>query len=144
MLQSFDILLVNRLPESDFVVVLERGGRLVEQGTYHELRSGNGYIHDLDISSHDDHDDQPSAKTKPGEESDKTDNKGAVEDEPTEVPSDRSVFMYYFKANGIHNMLTQILLIASAGVITSFRCKFSIQKVYTLLTFVRCLGYLVG
>ncbi|RBA08624.1 hypothetical protein FPRO05_06904 [Fusarium proliferatum] len=112
---------VNRLPESDFVVVLERGGRLVEQGTYHELRSGNGYIHDLDISSHDDHDDQPSAKTKPGEESDKTDNKGAVEDEPTEVPSDRSVFMYYFKANGIHNMLTQILLIASAGVITSFR-----------------------
>ncbi|QGI63185.1 hypothetical protein CEK26_007138 [Fusarium fujikuroi] len=112
---------VNRLPESDFVVVLEKGGRLVEQGTYHELRSGNGYIHDLDISSHDDHDDQPSAKTKPGEESGKTDNKDAVEDEPIEVPSDRSVFMYYFKANGIHNMLTQILLIATAGVITSFR-----------------------
>ncbi|KAK2939263.1 AAA ATPase domain [Fusarium oxysporum f. sp. vasinfectum] len=112
---------VNRLPESDFVVVLEKGGRLVEQGTYHELRSGNGYIHDLDISSHDDHDDQPSAETKPVEESDKTDNKDAVEDEPTEVPSDRSVFMYYFKANGTHNMLAQILLIASAGVITSFR-----------------------
>ncbi|RKL04169.1 ABC transporter C family member 10 [Fusarium oxysporum] len=107
---------VNRLPESDFVVVLEKGGRLVEQGTYHELRSGNGYIHDLDISSHDDHDDQPSAETKPVEESDKTDNKDAVEDEPTEVPSDRSVFMYYFEANGIHNMLAQILLIANVWV----------------------------
>ncbi|KAF5567149.1 multidrug resistance-associated [Fusarium phyllophilum] len=112
---------VNRLPESDFVVVLEKGGRLVEQGTYNELRSGNGYIHELDISSHDDHDDQPSTETKPAEESDKTDSKDAIEDEPTEVPSDRSVFMYYFNANGIHNMLTQILLIASAGVITSFR-----------------------
>ena len=144
MLQSFDVHLVNRLPESDFVVVLEKGGRLVEQGTYHELRSGNGYIHELDISSHDDHDDQPSTETKPAEESDKTDSKDAIEDELSEVPSDRSVFMYYFNANGIRNMLTQILLIASAGVITSFRCKFSIQKVYTLLTCDRCLGYLVG
>ncbi|KAI7765995.1 hypothetical protein LZL87_001108 [Fusarium oxysporum] len=78
---------VNRLPESDFVVVLEKGGRLVEQGTYHELRSGNGYIHDLDISSHDDHDDHPSTETKPVEESDKTVNKDTVEDEPTEVPN---------------------------------------------------------
>ncbi|KAF4944552.1 hypothetical protein FGADI_12608 [Fusarium gaditjirri] len=112
---------VNRLPESDFVVVLEKGGRLVEQGTYHELRSGNGYIHNLDISSHDDHDDQPSAETKPADEIDKTGNKDAVEHGPTKVPSDRSVFMYYFKANGIHNMFSQILLIASAGVITSFR-----------------------
>ncbi|KAF4334279.1 multidrug resistance-associated [Fusarium beomiforme] len=112
---------VNRLPESDFVMVLEKGGRLIEQGTYSELRSAGGYIQGLDISSHDGHDDQPSAEAQPTGENNEVGDKDVAEDHTVEVPSDRSVFMYYFKANRIHNMLTQILLIASAGVITSFR-----------------------
>lgn len=120
---------MNRLPESDFVIVLDKGGKLIEQGTYSDLRSGEGYIHNLDISSHDDHDDQaqPEASTEP--EKKKTEAKTqATEEEPAEVPSDRSVFMYYFNSNGIHNMFLQAFLIASAGVITAFRCKTQVYK----------------
>ncbi|CAG7565483.1 unnamed protein product [Fusarium equiseti] len=112
---------VNRLPESDFVIVLDKGGKLIEQGTYSDLRSGEGYIHNLDISSHEEHDQtEPEAKVE--HEKEKTEAKTqAPEEEPTEVPSDRSVFMYYFNSNGIHNMFLQAFLIASAGVITAFR-----------------------
>ncbi|KAF4450880.1 hypothetical protein F53441_6057 [Fusarium austroafricanum] len=112
---------VNRLPESDFVVVLDKSGRLIEQGSYHELRSGGGYIQGLDISSHEDHNDQLSTETKSSEESDNAGANDQEQDEPTKVPSDRSVFMYYFKSNRVHNMLIQAFFIASAGVITSFR-----------------------
>lgn len=115
---------MNRLPESDFVVVLDKGGRLIEQGTYSDLRSGTGYIHNLDISSHDDHDDQTQTDTNSEPENEKADTENQVqEEEPAEVPSDRSVFMYYFNSNGVHNMIFQALLIASAGVLTAFRCK---------------------
>ncbi|GKT98958.1 unnamed protein product [Fusarium langsethiae] len=113
---------VNRLPESDFVVVLDKGGKLVEQGTYSDLRSGHGYIHSLDISNHDERDGQTQAETQNESEKGKTDTKVQTPDEkPTEVPSDRSVFMYYFNSNGLHNMILQVLLIASAGVLTAFR-----------------------
>ncbi|KAM0216210.1 hypothetical protein ACHAQI_002626 [Fusarium lateritium] len=112
---------VNRLSESDFVVVLEKGGRVVEQGTFSDLRSGGGYIQNLDISSHDENDDQPSTDAKPTGESDQAEVKSQVQEEPVEIPSDRSVFLYYFKSNGLHNMGLQAFLIASAGVITAFR-----------------------
>ncbi|WXC66418.1 hypothetical protein SNK03_012197 [Fusarium graminearum] len=113
---------VNRLPESDFVVVLDKGGKLIEQGTYSDLRSGHGYINNLDISSHDEHDGQAQTETQSEPERDKTDTKVQTPDqEATEVPSDRTVFMYYFKSNGLHNMALQALLIASAGVLTAFR-----------------------
>ncbi|KAL4722768.1 hypothetical protein ACLX1H_010006 [Fusarium chlamydosporum] len=83
---------VNRLPESDFVVVLDKGGRLIEQGTYSDLRSGTGYIHNLDISSHDDHDDQTQTDTNSEPENEKADTENQVqEEEPAEVPSDRKV-----------------------------------------------------
>jgi len=119
---------VNRLPESDFVIVLDKGGKLLEQGTYSDLRSGEGYIHNLDISSHDEHDQTgPEAKVEPEKEKPDVDTQ-AQEEEPTEVPSDRSVFMYYFNSNGIHNMFLQAFLIASAGVITAFRCKIQVYK----------------
>ncbi|RGP73027.1 canalicular multispecific organic anion transporter 2 [Fusarium sporotrichioides] len=113
---------VNRLPESDFVVVLDKGGKLIEQGTYSDLRSGHGYIHSLGISNHDERDGQTQAETQNESEKGKTDTKVQTPDEkPTEVPSDRSVFMYYFNSNGLHNMILQVLLIASAGVLTAFR-----------------------
>ncbi|KAJ4024229.1 hypothetical protein NW766_000461 [Fusarium irregulare] len=112
---------VNRLPESDFVIVLDKGGKLIEQGTYSDLRSGEGYIHNLDISNHEEHD-QTETEVKVEPEKEKTETKiQAKEEEPTEVPSDRTVFMYYFKSNGVHNMFFQAFLIASAGVITAFR-----------------------
>jgi hypothetical protein len=120
---------VNRLPESDFVVVLEKGGRVVEQGTFSDLRSGGGYIQNLDISSHDENDSQPSTDAKPTEENDKAEVKSQVQDEPVEIPSDRSVFMYYFKSNGLHNMALQAFFIASGGVITAFRCKSKSKRV---------------
>ncbi|KAG8669721.1 hypothetical protein FPOAC2_09062 [Fusarium poae] len=113
---------VNRLPESDFVVVLDKGGKLVEQGTYSELRSGDGYIHNLDISNHDEHDGRTQTESQNESEKDKTGTKAQAQDvNPIEVPSDRSVFMYYFNSNGLHNMILQALLIASAGVLTAFR-----------------------
>ncbi|RFN49501.1 canalicular multispecific organic anion transporter 2 [Fusarium flagelliforme] len=112
---------VNRLPESDFVIVLDKGGKLIEQGTYPDLRSGEGYIHNLDISNHEEHDQpQPEAKIEPQKEKTETKTQ-AQQEESAEVPSDRSVFMYYFNSNGIHNMFLQAFLIASAGVITAFR-----------------------
>lgn len=114
---------MNRLTESDFVVVLEKGGKVVEQGTFPDLRSGGGYIQNLDISSHDENNDQQSTDTKPTEEGDKAEVKSQVQDDPVEIPSDRSVFMYYFKSNGLHNMALQAFFIASGGVITAFRCK---------------------
>ncbi|RGP79933.1 canalicular multispecific organic anion transporter 2 [Fusarium longipes] len=113
---------VNRLPESDFVVVLDKGGKLTEQGTYSDLRSGHGYIHSLDISNHDEHEGQTQTDAKNEPDGEKTDTKVQVqEEEEAEVPSDRSVFMYYFNSNGSHNMIFQAFLIASAGVLTAFR-----------------------
>ncbi|QPC79478.1 hypothetical protein HYE68_010230 [Fusarium pseudograminearum] len=113
---------VNRLPESDFVVVLDKGGKLIEQGTYSDLRSGHGYIHNLDISNHDGHDGQAQTEAQNEPEKVKPDTEVQTPDqEATEVPSDRTVFMYYFKSNGLHNMALQALLIASAGVLTAFR-----------------------
>lgn len=137
---------MNRLPESDFVVVLDKGGKLIEQGTYSDLRSGHGYIHNLDISSHDEHDGQAQTEAQNEPEKDKTDTKVQTTDqEATEVPSDRTVFMYYFKSNGLHNMALQALLIASAGVLTAFRCECLPIRVGRLqLTLARCLGNLVG
>jgi ABC-type multidrug transport system ATPase subunit len=115
---------VNRLPESDFVVVLDKGGKLIEQGTYSDLRSGHGYVHNLDISNHDEHDGQDQTEVKNESENEKPDTKVQTQEEETaEVPSDRSVFMYYFNSNGLHNMILQALLIASAGVLTAFRCE---------------------
>ncbi|KAF0639068.1 hypothetical protein FPSE5266_00902 [Fusarium pseudograminearum] len=113
---------VNRLPESDFVVVLDKDRKLIEQGKYSNLRSGHGYIHNLDISTHDEHNGHAQTEAQNEPEKVKPDTEVQTPDqEATEVPSDRTVFMYYFKSNGLHNMALQALLIASAGVLTAFR-----------------------
>ncbi|KAM0561862.1 hypothetical protein ACHAPJ_003033 [Fusarium lateritium] len=112
---------VHRLSESDFVIALEKGGKLVEQGTFSDLRSRGGYIQSLDIAYHAEDNDQPSSDTKATQEQQSTEAKKQEKDEPTEVPSDRSVFMYYFKSNGVHNMTIQMLFILAEGVIAAFR-----------------------
>ncbi|KAF5660407.1 major facilitator family transporter-associated [Fusarium heterosporum] len=112
---------VNRLLESDFVIVLGKGGRVVEQGTFSDLRSQGGYIQNLDISSHDENNNHSSTDAKPTQELEKIETRSQAQEEPAEIPSDRSVFMYYFKSNGLHNMALQAFFIASGGVITAFR-----------------------
>ncbi|KAJ4255444.1 hypothetical protein NW762_009439 [Fusarium torreyae] len=112
---------VHRLPESDSVIALEKGGKLVEQGTFSDLRSRGGYIQSLDITYHAEDNGQLSNDAKVTQEQPSPEAKKQEKDEPTEVPSDRSVFMYYFKSNGVHNMTIQMLFILAEGVIAAFR-----------------------
>ncbi|CAM1508146.1 Fc.00g049940.m01.CDS01 [Cosmosporella sp. VM-42] len=112
---------VHRLPESDFIIALGQGGRIVDQGVWNDLRSRGGYIESLDISGslHDEGDEPaeekvPVSKAKsnklaPGIEAD---------DEP---PSDTSVFKYYFQAIRIYNLGIQVILVASSAAINMFR-----------------------
>ncbi|KAM5342367.1 hypothetical protein ACJ41O_013333 [Fusarium nematophilum] len=112
---------VHRLPESDFVIALDKDGRVVEQGTFPDLRSRGGYVKSLDISSH--FKEQEEEKTS--SESSAAEEKGSSgvqqSDENTDLPSDRSVFMYYFGAIRAHNMALQVSFIVTQGVIATFR-----------------------
>ncbi|RSM15280.1 hypothetical protein CEP52_000842 [Fusarium oligoseptatum] len=96
---------VHRLPESDFVIALDKGGRLIEQGTFSDLRSGGGYVESLDISSHFDESDSgsPSSSDSPSEPK-RSESQPQQQKDEAEPPSDRSVF-----------------LIVAQGVIASFR-----------------------
>ncbi|RSL69474.1 hypothetical protein CEP54_002250 [Fusarium duplospermum] len=113
---------VHRLPESDFVLALEKGGRLIEQGTFSDLRSGGGYVESLDISSHFDESDSDSfSSTESPSEPKRSESQPQQQKDEAEPPSDRSVFMYYFKAIQGHNNILQVFLIVAQGVIASFR-----------------------
>lgn len=78
----------------------------------------------LDISSHFDESDSDhsSSSASPSEPKSSKSQPQQQKDE-AEPPSDRSVFMYYFKAIRVHNNVMQVFLIVTAGVISSFRCK---------------------
>ncbi|EEU44794.1 uncharacterized protein NECHADRAFT_96302 [Fusarium vanettenii 77-13-4] len=113
---------VHRLPESDYVIALDKGGRLIEQGTFSDLRSGGGYVESLDISSHfDESDDDPSSSSDSTSEPKSSESQPQQQKDEAEPPSDRSVFMYYFKAIRVHNNVMQVFLIVTACVISSFR-----------------------
>ncbi|KAL6360528.1 hypothetical protein LRP88_06234 [Fusarium phalaenopsidis] len=113
---------VHRLPESDFVIALDKGGRLIEQGTFSDLRSGGGYVESLDISSHfDERDSSPYESSDSPSESKRPESQPQQQKDEAEPPSDRSVFMYYFKAIRGHNNTLQVFLIVTQGVIAAFR-----------------------
>ncbi|UPK94751.1 hypothetical protein LCI18_005686 [Fusarium solani-melongenae] len=113
---------VHRLPESNFVIALDKGGRLIEQGTFSGLRSGGGYVESLDISSHfDESDSDPSSSSDSPSEPKRPESQPQQQKDEAEPPSDRSVFMYYFKAIRGHNNTMQVFLIVTQGVIASFR-----------------------
>ncbi|KAF5007801.1 hypothetical protein FDECE_5884 [Fusarium decemcellulare] len=114
---------VHRLPESDFVIALDKGGRLIEQGTFSDLRSGGGYVESLDISSHFDYngDHEPSSEASTDSEPKEPKVQTQQQEENQDVSSDRSVFMYYFKAIRAHNNAMQLFFIVTSGVIAAFR-----------------------
>ncbi|KAF4466489.1 multidrug resistance-associated [Fusarium albosuccineum] len=113
----------HRLPESDFVIALDKGGRLIEQGTFSDLRSGRGYVESLDISSHFEHDGdhEPSSEASTDSEPNEPKAQTQQQEENQDVSSDRSVFMYYFKAIRAHNNAMQLFFIVTQGVIAAFR-----------------------
>jgi hypothetical protein len=118
------------LPESDYVIALDKGGRLIEQGTFSNLRSGAGYVESLDISSHfDESDSSLSESSDSPSEPKRSESQPQRQKDEAEPPSDRSVFMYYFKAIRGHNNTMQVFLIVTQGVIASFRCKNPVLQV---------------
>ena len=78
----------------------------------------------LDISSHfDESDSSPSESSDSPSEPKRPESQPQQQKDEAEPPSDRSVFMYYFKAIRGHNNTMQVFLIVTQGVIASFRCK---------------------
>ncbi|KAF7558681.1 hypothetical protein G7046_g5481 [Stylonectria norvegica] len=113
---------VHRLPDADHIIALAQDGRIIEQGSFQELRSYGGYVESLDISSHvkGEADDETSL------ESDSTGPEtafvaGTNDKGDEEVASDASVFKYYFQAIKGFNLGAQVALIMAQGVIFTFR-----------------------
>ncbi|OAQ77246.1 ABC multidrug transporter [Purpureocillium lilacinum] len=89
---------VHHLPDSDFVIALNKNGSIVQQGTFNDLRSKGGYVRDLDISlPHSDKPDEDVAEEPEDGDSDSYDKQAAAEaiEEPQGRASDRSTFKYY-------------------------------------------------
>ncbi|KAJ6438338.1 ABC multidrug transporter [Purpureocillium lavendulum] len=107
---------VHHLPSSDLVIALGRDGSIVQQGTFHDLRSREGYVRDLDISL-------PRSDTDKGvaeePEDGDSDEKPAVVDEPEEAESratDRSTFKYYLASvTWIHVAAASFYVILHTG-----------------------------
>lgn len=114
---------VHRLPESDYIIALDRNGKLVEQGSFANLRSGGGYVESLDISSHFSDDEEEKPSLGPGYDTETKNSKPSTtkSDEDQTLPSDSSVFLYYCKAMRAHNVAMQVLFTVSSGVIGTFR-----------------------
>ncbi|KAF4981000.1 hypothetical protein FZEAL_3115 [Fusarium zealandicum] len=114
---------VHRLPESDYVVALDKEGKLIEQGTFSDLRSGGSYVESLDISGHfKDDDDERTPEDADAAKKPTTSNPQTQQQENKhDLPSDKSVFTYYFKAIRAHNLVIQASFILSSGVIAAFR-----------------------
>lgn len=117
------------MPESDFVVALDRYGKVAEQGTFSSLRRSGGYVESLDIPSHCSNDEEAaSSEFNNAEEETSSASKSEQTEEAIDPPSDRSVFAYYFRAIRAHNMTILTTLILVQGVIAAFRCKSAAGK----------------
>lgn len=113
------------------MIALERGGNIVEQGTFDRLRSAGGYVQSLDIKDTRDHEDNekgsPEAKNPDQADRIKSETKKPIS-EPEQV-SDRSIFMYYFSAVRLVNLAIITTYIVIQGFIVTFRCKSFKQKI---------------
>lgn len=115
---------VHRLPESDHIVALASGGRVIEQGTFTDLKSTDGYVQSLDISGHDGEDEEDESLPETETAVEATTPKSKVDDNPeVKVFSDRSILNYYFQAIKPHNLAIQMFYIVAQAFLNIFRCK---------------------
>lgn len=117
--------LVNRLVESDYIIALAKGGTILEQGTFYNLRSAGGYVQSLGIKDSDEHSDDDSSTESSYEEADRIQPEVEKADAEAIPPGDRTIFKYYFAAVGFTNLAIITGYVMIEGFIVTFRCKSS-------------------
>lgn len=91
------------LPFADHIISLGSEGSISEVGSFHDLRSANGYVASLDIASRTENVPGPllvedSAEYRFGKQK-----AAKANTEITRQLGDGEVYMYYFRSNGLRN-----------------------------------------
>jgi hypothetical protein len=82
------------LPDADLVIVFGENGRLVQLGTFKDLRSVDGYIRSLGMTARPKHDNEEISSTGAGSQNKATPVVGDVEEEARQI-NDLSIYKYY-------------------------------------------------
>ncbi|KAI9149384.1 ABC transporter C family member [Paramyrothecium foliicola] len=114
---------VHFLPQSDHIVTLDLRGRIAEQGSFTQLRSGGGYVNSLEISEPQVQNDKIGSPAVPEEEEEpekrQTETEAAVAE--LEVATDRSIFKYYLSSIGSFSIAIMIFYNIGQAFFATFR-----------------------
>lgn len=120
---------VHHLPDADFVIALDAQGRIVEQGTFADLRSRGKYIRSLDISEPDSDSDKESVAESGPKAADETVKPiTAKEEVELKRSSDTATFKYYLASTRWFNLIISAVYIVLQGVLIMLRCRLSCQE----------------
>lgn len=118
--------LVHHLPDADFIIALDAQGRIVEQGTFADLRSQGKYIQSLDISEPDSDSDKESVSDEP--KATETVKPITVKKEAEQKrSSDTATFKYYLASTKWFNLIVSAVYIVLQGVLIMLRCTFVVS-----------------
>jgi ATP-binding cassette subfamily C (CFTR/MRP) protein 1 len=110
---------VHLLSFADCIVALGDSGSIAEVGSFNELRSQNGYVGSLDIASRTEN--APPLLVEDG--ADYRFDRQKVAKESTDTArqiGDNEVYMYYFRSNGLWNMIIYLALQISWATMGNF------------------------
>lgn len=116
---------VHHLPDSDFVIALDKDGTIIEQGSFSELRFKGSYVQSLDIlpPESDDSSEQVTdgAQDQDGEPEKREEPE--VKEQQQGRSSDRDTFKYYLASVTWLNLGPAALYIFVQGFFMTFRCE---------------------